>query len=110
MISPGRRAAQWAAQPGSPLRNPFRGIEPGAIAVQDNGALTLTEFTLPWLLRAWCDGGDVWKAMHEDVGELATEGINPFTKQRHVFRKRLLKARGKPWPGYPSPEALARPR
>jgi hypothetical protein len=74
----------------------------GSIVLKDdNNGLTVTEFTLARYLAEWCEGRDPWKGMHEYVGDLHREGINPFTKQKQVIRKRVFRPVGTPWPGYP---------
>ncbi len=67
----------------------------------DYGGLTVTDYTLSAYLRLWTDGVDLREAMHEYVGDLEGEGVNPFTRQRQILRRRVLRPRGTPWPDYP---------
>lgn len=75
-----------------------------AIVIHDSGRLTITPFSLHHVCSTWCNGAIAWRSMHVDAGELVREGFNPATKDRQIFRKRILRAVGFDWPGYPQPE------
>jgi SMI1 / KNR4 family (SUKH-1) len=66
----------------------------GPIVTSNEGALTVTPFTLHTWLEAWLKGVDLNAELFEDSG-ITRQGINPFTKQPMTF-KGAPRAKGTP--------------